>query len=316
MDAERWWWIDSNWRLIADEGHGIGRRPWSVFRASAPPHDDYWDRGTRAAHVDATLELVRLSAHMGWARKIGSRNPAYLFVGEDAEIPPGQLMNGEQPLMGRGDNIEIGVLELQTDVGPFRDEQATIYEDAAAAEGVPVAMIDDRHNSANPVQVLGLGVKKRNKQIVHFVHAETENMANAAELLRVNGHPGGIEAGLVLEQARIKFGELTYADHPRERVQTTRERMKLGETDPYEHYMRENPGTTPQQAREEVDEHVAASADFWATLAARNMPADMAAQSLAEAQGQRGGRMAQNDDSQPGGVNDDGRDDERAAASA
>lgn len=311
VDSERWWWLDQGWEIIADEEHGVGARPWAQFRVAAPPEDDYWDRGRGQNVIDGTIEVARLSAHMGWARKINSKPTPYLFVDEDAELPGGQVLNGEEPLYVRGNSVKFGVAPTVVDPADFEQEMRSIVEDVCESQGVPSTVVDfepgSTSDAANVFAFAGPRthaqlVKVRNDQIKHLTEGEEELAKATAAELRRTGHPGAISEESA-ELIRVRFADLSFADHPKAQIETALKEMELGHTDPYAAYLRRHPGITAAEAREAVDGHVDARAVYIETLTSRNltMGAKGDAQTLAQMQGARGGRMAANDNTNPDG---------------
>lgn len=308
VDGERWWWLSDAFEVLAEEEHAMGPRPWGEFRCAQPPADDYWDRGRGAQLVDATLELGRLSAHMAWARKHQSKKAAYLVVGTDDKLPPGQMLNGEDPLFIRGDGVNIGALDLIVPVKDFDDEMRLIARDAAEAIGVPYHDSDSDPGPTSPRDQAQL-VKVRNAQIKYLTLGE-ERLAKsaAAELVRVN-HPGALDPEAVAEGFRIEFAPLTFADHPLARVETAKAEGSMGWTSEFRAYAREHQ-ITLEQAREEVLENLEDRAEFLELLTKRNLPADgNDGATLPERQGQIGGRMSaeMNDPANPSPSDEDQR---------
>lgn len=291
VDGERWWWLTEAFEVVADEEHAMGPRPWGEFRTAQPPEDDYWDRGRGQQLVDATLEIARISAHMAWARKHQSKMAAYLVVGSDDKLPPGQMLNGEDPLFVRGDSVTIGALNLIVPVKDFEDEMRLIARDAAEAVGAPYHDSDSDPGPTSPRDQAQL-VKARNAQIKYLKLGEEQVARSAAaELTRVS-HPGALDPEVVAERFRIDYAPLTFADHPLARVETAKAEGSVGWTSEFRSYAREHQ-VTLEQAREEVMAHLEQRAEFLDLVTTRNLPADgNDGATLPERQGQIGGRMS------------------------
>lgn len=290
VDGERWWWIDERWELVpgGDEPHAMGQRPWAEFRCAAPPEDDYWDRGRGQILVDATLEIGRLSAHLGWARKIHSKNAAYIIVGAEDDLPPGQTLNGEDMLFARGDGIRVGTLDMIVPVKDFEDEIAQISRDVAEAIGVPYSEAS-RSQELDQAQLS----KVRDGHIKWLrVGEEQAARSAAAELVRT-GHPGAVDPGTVGTAFNVDYAPLTYAESPKARVETAQAEMSVGRTSEFRFYQREHQ-VTLEQAREAVMQNLADRAEFMQVVTTRNLPlnAENDGASIPELQGQIGGRTA------------------------
>ena len=298
VDAERWWWISDRWELVLDEPHAMGPRPWAEFRTASPPEHDYWDRGRGQSLVDGTLESARIHAHMTWARKHQSKAAAYIIVGSQDELPPGQMINGEDPLFIRGDNVTIGKLDMILPVKEFTEELSAIARDIAEAIGVPYSVTETDPGAASPRDQAQL-VKVRDAQIKWLKVGETQlATSTAAELARV-GHPGAYDPAEVAERFRISFAPLTFADHPLAKVDTAKAEMSIGATSEYGYYARSH-GITLEEARDEVLEHLEQRAEFLDLVTKRNLPGDgNDGATLPERQGQVGGRTAAENNDQP-----------------
>ena len=291
VDGERWWWLTDGFEVLADEEHAMGPRPWAEFRCSQPPEDDYWDRGRGQHLIDATLEIARISAHMAWARKIQSKNAAYIIVGSEDKLPPGQMLNGEDPLFIRGEGVTIGTLGMIVPVKDFEDEMRSIARDAAEAIGVPYDDADTDPGPTSPRDQAQL-VKVRNAQIKYLrVGEEQAAKSAAAELTRV-AHAGALDPDTVAEGFRIDFAPLSFADHPLAKVEAAKAEFSIGLNSEFRHYAREHQ-TTLEQARDEVLENLEQRSEFLELLTKRNLPADgNDGATVPEVQGQIGGRMS------------------------
>jgi hypothetical protein len=318
IDGEQWWWLSDSWELIASEPHGMGPRPWAEFRTKSPPQDDYWDRGEGQSLVDGTLELGRISAHMAWARKIHSKNAAFVVVGSTDELPPGQVLNGEDMLFARGDNIQLGTLDMILPVGDFRDEINEVIEDVSEHEGVPMSIVAMDAGSGGKYEITPAAyealAKVRNRQIKHLEMAELRLARSASAELRRVGQPDSVSDEAIRDGFRVRYARLTYADHPSQRVATAKEQFRVGASDPYEFYQDENPGLTRAEAKTEVDAHVEAWAEFNDVVASRNisLSGDGGLSTLPEKQGMIGGLTRAANESPPDGVSSDESRDPRA----
>ena len=298
VDHQQWWWLTKDWQLIASEVHGLGRRPWAEFRVAEPPGDDYWDRGRRQSIADSTVELGRIEAHKGWARKGQSKKAPYMFVGQEDKVPANQTLNGEDLLYARTDTATIGVLDTVLSVEEFVAEIDDIIDDVAQSEGVPPSVVDWRASDVDRAVEHAALVKVRTKQTKHLRVGELELAMLTGQLLLQVGHPAGLPAAAIEREFRIEYAQLTFADLPGQRVDTAKALMGLGGTTPYQFFQQEHPELTAEAARTEVDQNLEEIAEFWEFYSSRNLPADAATQiqtsiqSLPQAQGAVGGPAA------------------------
>lgn len=300
VDTERWWWLSNDWKVIREEVHGLGLRPWAEFRVAARGVGDYWARGLGHDLVDATLESGRIGAHMAWTRKNNSQKLLVWSKNDsDSEIPPGQSADATKGVVV----TNVGVTLYDTEVSPdaFQSELDGILEDVAESYGLPLAVLDKSATGKSmgggegerTVYLHEALVKLRNRQVKHLGHAEAHLATVTAALLRTNGRaapdPKQVEA-----EFRIRFAPANYADHPKAQVETAQAQMELGATDPFEFYQSLHPELTYDEAKAEVLEHLEERAEFLDILTKRNMSSNPSEDSdtLAQLQGRIGGRMS------------------------
>lgn len=291
IDAERWWWLNDRWEVVAEEEHSMGMVPWVPFRFSTPPEDDYWDAYNGSELVEATLDVARIAAQLAWTRKGHASDILYLFLKDkDAEVPPNQTVNAEAPLMGRGD-AEFGRVENIVGVDEFLKEIADIVDDVSDSYGLPSSMIDG--DGVPDARAHAQLVKVRNGQIKHHEHSEIELAVRVVALLRQAGRMT-LSDEQVREMFKVRFAPLSFADHPKTQVETSQALSSLGADDPYQFYMQLHPELTFEEARLEVLQHVANRAEFHDLVTSRNLPLEARddALTLPQLQGQVGGKMA------------------------
>lgn len=285
VDAERWWWLDKDWQIVAEEEHGLGQVPWVEWRWRPRPRGDYWDRGQGSELQDGTLEIGRIWAHTKWVRKHNSKKLAHIHAGENVAIPEGQNASANQPMFTRGEGeAEITVHDLIVPVGEFIAEMRELTESVLESYGLPVNLVDfstaSTQDAANAFTPAGVNKQAaldrvRSKSIASFDASEGKLAIRIAALLRSVGRLSLTEEQ-VRESFRCRYAQLTWADHPKERMGTAKAQMELGQTDPYELYCAENPGVTYAEAVEYVDAHVEARAKFYQHYVQSGLPLDPA----------------------------------------
>jgi hypothetical protein len=304
VDAERWWWLDDQGEVIDEEEHQIGMRPWAEFRVAPRKPGDYWARNVGRNLVDATLNVGRISAHMDWIRRTAARKTSAMFVGENDEIPPGQVLQGEAPVIVRGDGSSFQVYDTIVSPAEFLADIAAIFEDVAEHYGLPVTAIDPSQGStSDAANVFGPAgprvherlVKLRNSQTQQLGHGETQLAIRTAALLTANGRLN-VKADQARDGFRLRWAPATYADTPKAQAEAAGALMSngLASTDPVAFHQSQNPGMTFEEAREDVLRHIEVSAEIHDIQASRNLPSDPAklGETLPQMQGRIGGQMA------------------------
>lgn len=265
VDSERWWWISDRFEVLHEEEHGMGMCPWVAIRWQDAPEMDYWDRGSGQDLLDGTLEIGRVYAHARWVRKNWSKKLLTLHTGENVSIPENQNLGANQPVTFEGSGVaELTVHDVSVPIEGFTQEMAEITSSVLEQYGLTV---EDRSAKSEAL------VKIRAQQIKHFERAELELAVRAAAILRANGALS-LTADQVRDSFRVLFAAPRDADHPKDRMETAKAKMALGQTDPYELYVQEHPGTTREEARDYVLEHVRARAEFYETWVENNMSLD------------------------------------------
>lgn len=292
VDSERWWWISDTFEVLHEEEHGMGMRPWVEFRFQDPPELDYWDRGAGQDLFDGTLEIGRVYAHARWVRKNWSKKLLTIHAGENVNVPEGQNIGANQPVMSRGSGaMDFQIHDVSVPIKDFEDEMAVITASVLEQYGLTT---EDRSAKSEAL------VKIRAQQIKHFERAELELAVRATAILKANGALS-LTPDQVRDSFRVLFAAPRDADHAKDRMETAKAKMALGQTDPYEVYVQEHPGTTREEARDYVREHVTARAEFFQVWTEHNMPLDPAddLKTMAEFNGKLGGLMSGESRAQP-----------------
>lgn len=303
VDSERWWWIAKDWTIKHEEPHHMGMRPWVALRWQEPPEDDYWDRGAGQDLLDATLELGRVYAHARWVRKNWAKKLTTLHTGNTVHIPENQNLGANQPVKFEGSGQALlQVHDTIVGMSEFQAEMREIVESICEAYGLPSNLIDfatrsteDAANAFGPAKVNGHDalVKIRDQQIKHFDAAEVELAVRGGAVLRAHGELA-LSEEQIREAFRCRFGALTFADHPKARVETLQAKMAVAHANPYDEYMLENPSVTLEEAMEEVDRNVELRARLYRKFVTENVPMDPSndLKTAAQLNGQIGGQQS------------------------
>lgn len=297
VDAERWWWIDKDWRVLIDEEHFLGMRPWVPIRWQEPPEADYWDQGHAEDLYQGTLELARVYAHARWIRKHWAKKLTTVHTGDNVNTPANQNMSANDPVVFEGSGqVSIEVHDMEVSMEHFQAEMREIVESVLEQYGLPAEVVDFDASKPSPDRLIKHDAlaKIRDQQVKQFERFELELALRANAILRRHGRTAITDEQLQ-DGFRVRFARMTFADHPKDRMATYHEQLKLGLTNPYEIFMLENPGTTFDEALEEVDENVELRAKFYEQWIANNMNLDPAddLRTAAQLNGKVGGQSKQ-----------------------
>lgn len=314
VDSERWWWLDKQWKVIADEEHGIGMRPWAEFRVAPRKPGDYWARSVGRNLVDATLDVGRIAAQMAWTRRTAGRKQVVIGEGENSPIIPGQVLGGELPAYVPHD-ATFDVKDTIVSPDDFLKDIAAVFEDVAESYGLPAGAIDPSQGSmsdaGNGPRIHERLVKSRLSQTKHLGLGETQLAIRTSALLTKNGR-----LSVTAEQARASFrlrwAPASYADTPKAQAEAAVAFMSngLASSDSVAFHQLQNPGLTFEEALEEVLHHIETQAKINDIQASRNLPSDASkrGETLPQVQGRIGGQASAAKRS-----SDDEQDDEEKA---
>lgn len=300
VDSERFWWLDKDFKVVADELHGMGRRPWVTWRFEDAKHADYWNVGSGQALYDATLKLARVAAHYSWVRLGNAKKMTHIHLGQNVEAPESQSLQTNAPVVTRGDGASaINVHDTIVSPDTFLAEMREIAETALEEYGLPVTTVDfsQRSNDDAPNAYGPAGVRQhdalakvRAKQVKQFEHSEQELATRIAVLLRKLGR-FNVDEKTVRSAFRVQFAPLSFADTPKAKIEAAMLQIELGQTNVYEVYQADNPGMTEDEAREAVLHNVEVRAEHLKHLIEHNVSIDPAAdgKTVAQLNGMIGG---------------------------
>lgn len=298
VDSEQWWWIRSDWTLAHDEEHGLGMRPWVPWRWQDPPCGDYWDRGAGQDLFDGTMELGRIYAHTRYIRKHWSKKLTTLHVGAEVHVPENQNLGSMQPAVAEGDGTyDVQVHDTIVGMTEFIAEMREITESVAEAYGFPPSLVDFSNTATDGSGKIGAHealVKLRDKQIKQFDTAEMELAVRIGALL--SRHRGTrLTEQQIRDAFRCRHAPMTFADHPKAKVEALQAQMSVAAMGPVEFYMLENPSvTSEEEAREALERNAEDRAWLNGLFVKYNLPANPAddLKTVAQLNGQVGGQRS------------------------
>jgi hypothetical protein len=312
VDNERYWYLDKNYEVVDqfDHGYTLGgkpMKPWTEWRV-APRLDteDYWQRGHGRQLVDATLAVGVTAARMSYTRKNGSAKQSVLEAPQiDKDIPPGQVLSPEHPLMLR--KGVFSVHDLVVGVEDFIAEMDDEWEAVAEAYGVHRGVVD-KSKSTDPYADHTAVARVRDQMIPHLRRADLETSIKTAVVMRADGHPltGKLPPERVKRAISVSFQELSFQSNPKDRWDSYTKELSLGLTDHVALRQREHPEEDAATAEAAVLASIKKRNKFSNLLAQHNLPGDASQDSnnLAQLQGRLGGMARPN----PDGNDDDRRD--------
>lgn len=303
VDSMAWHFLDAKGHLLASYEHGIGVPPIATCRIRPQPPGDYWDRYRGRRMVDATLDVSRIVATMGYVRKDQNKKLMTMFADRiDESVPSGQALQTEHPIVADSAPADVSftVHDLVTPPSGFLDEINFHLENLADSFGVPMFVLDpstqnrpgtEMERASSSFAALS---ELRDQQVEMLREFEHELAYKTALVAQRFGHPAAVSPEVVRESYDIRFAPLTFLSHPRERMSYYKDAISLGLMDQAYAYQNEHPELTIEQAEARVMEHAERRAMLNEFQAARNLPSDAALDggSLAQRQGATGGRPA------------------------
>jgi hypothetical protein len=315
VDNERFWYLDKNWTVVDEFAHGYtlnGKpmQPWTEWRV-APRLDteDYWQRGHGRQLVDATLAVGVTAARMSYVRKNGSAKQSVLSAPQiDKDVPPGQVLSPERPLMFRQGVFEVH--DLTVSVDDFIAEMDDEWEAIAEAYGVHRGVVD-KSKSTDPFADHTAIARVRDQMIPHLRRADLETSRKTAVVMRADGHPltGKLPPERVRKALTVEFQAMSFQANPTDRWDSYVGELSLGLTDHVALRQREHPEESADVAEAAVLASIEKRNKFSNLLAQHNLPADASQDSnnLAQLQGRLGGMARPN----PDGNDEDDRAEQR-----
>ena len=309
VDNERFVYMDPDWKIVDEFRHGYllngqPMQPWTPWRVRTRlDSEDYWQRGEGRQLVEATLSVGVIAARMAYTRKNNSSKLTTLTAENlKTDVPPGQKMSPERPLMLK--QAEFQVHNLVVEVGPFQDEIDSETEDIAEAYSVHSGVID-RSKSVDSWADHTAVARVRDKMIPHVLASDIETSIKTAVILRADGHSAGavLDPVKVAKSISVKFQALSFQANPKDRWDSYTKEGSLGLADLVTWRMREHPEEDETTATANSWKVLKRRAEFQGFMAERNITADAGqdGENLAQRQGRVGGSATPNLD----------RDDER-----
>jgi hypothetical protein len=316
VDREWWWWLSKDWQVLGREPtNSLGLTPWAEFRVAPRQPGDYWNRGAGRNLVDGSLQVGLVSAQMEWVRRTHANKMITLALGQNDETPPGQVMQGEAPVITRGDNTRFTVHDTIVSVDEFEKHIASIVADIAEAYGLPATEIDpapastsDAANVFGPAgpRVFERITKLRTSMLTHLRRAETRLAITTGAVLSETGRLRGATPQQIKKAFKVSWLPPTFADTPKSQIDTANAGIDIGTTNAVAFYQQQNPGTTFAEAEAAVMRNFEIRAKLNDFQASRNLPRDPRddAKTLAQLQGRIGGQRSaetrSSDDDQSG----------------
>lgn len=313
VDNERYWHLDQAGQIVNEFEHryrdieGEPMQPWVQWRTRGRLDSlDYWDRGRGRQIIDTTLEVGVVDAAMRAVRQANNSKLSTLQADNVKDnIPPGQQVSPEIPMVGR--DFEFEVHDLIVPVKEFLEHMNSAMEEIAEAHGVHRGVID-KSASTDAFSDHVAVARQRNKQLPFLRKADIATQVKTAIIMKAEGHRASprLPPRRVARSVVLDYPELTFAQRPKERLEVQQLRLSMGLTDPVQVYMAEHPGTDAEEARRQLDKSAELRNELIHLQTVRNMPADAArdSETLAQQQGRQGGQTSHNTSHQD-------RDDER-----
>lgn len=264
LDDQAFHYFDSRGRRVAAPVvHGAGIFPGTVWRASEPDDDDWWDSHRGSGLVDATIEVAHLAARMDWVRHGQDRYREYAISAEMSTVP-NQVAGAEGPqeVPLAPNAFRADALNINTSIDNHLAHIKAYLHQAAESIGVPSVLVDFDMGATNYSNVTGLATahqhealgELRASYIEFYREAEEDSAWKTALVLRGMGHPSArlLAPDMVKESFAITYPELTFVQEPLARATVSEKRIQLGLSSTIREYHAAHPELTFDQAREQV----------------------------------------------------------------
>ena len=231
--------------------HGLGRMPWSLL-ALEPPPGEMVDLNTGedlvAAHLSVWFQNVCLLKESKSATKIP------IISGDVSSVARAQAADTEVPIEVP-DGTTIGSVDMAMDLTLFSSTADHILERVAANYGIPPSVLHQQGaTSGYEIELRLVGIRERRlEQEIPFREFEREFVEIQATVLaqdmpELSFSPDGFS---------INFGDTQMPRHPTEALQIFERERQLGLTDTVDELMRRDPDLTADQAKAQLEEHIA-----------------------------------------------------------
>lgn len=172
VDAHGWHYLDADGDVVESIGVELGRCPAVEFRLAPHHRGDYW--GAKRGHklVEATLQISRIAAHMGWVRESLNSKQLTLICESEALAAQGKI-DARRPMHLAAEATEAKAVVLDLEVKGFVAEMREHAEPVLESYGLPYTAFDLDSSAGNAgnlpqsggAQLYGRRKKIRNRQL-------------------------------------------------------------------------------------------------------------------------------------------------------
>ncbi|MEM6988908.1 MAG: hypothetical protein AAF721_00380 [Myxococcota bacterium] len=298
--AYHWFVTDhSGIRRVRTVPHNAGEFPGVVLRA-VEDDEDPWASAHGEAVLDHTLEAACIQARMDWVRHNQDRKQTHAVSDALKQIPR-QVAGAEGPLEipVLPDRFRYQVDDLSIPIEEFVAHIVYHGRMGAMSRDVPPDMIDFREGT-DGIEMFVAGQQHervaalRDDDLVWYMRGEPKLARKTALVLRGANHPDAkfLNPSTIAERFEIEFGDLSFVDHPENRLRVLEKELDLGLTSTYRAYAKFH-DVPFEKAREEVLAMANEEAELNDLYVRRNLPrrASERGNTIAQVQGREGGLM-------------------------
>jgi len=250
-DAETWFKLDKNWRMVPNsrKPHGLGRLP-VILAQRDPPEDDLIDTTSGADILSAHRTLALLNVMLLKHQKSGTKM-AYA-TGDTSNVPREQPMDPEG-MLELGEGVSLGTLDLGADPKSYIDVGRAVIKQAAANHGIPESVFDLSYQATSgfEIELKRVTLKElREEQIIDYRPLERDVADLQSRVM------SGRALTFTTDGWAIEFGDVASPQEPLAKLQYFEKLEKLGLANRVEMYLHMNPEATQKQAEAAIKKNM------------------------------------------------------------
>ncbi len=225
-----------------------------VFIHATYRSKEFWDSTTGRDLTDSTIGIGKMRTLSNYSWKMGSfKQPA---ITGNMTKPPPMVRDEAEPLIARGDNVSIQLMDLQFDSRQRREWMESDTLNAAASRGISPERLKKSasHQTAAAARIADRGlVERRLKTAPIMEQAEREYYRKVAIVSEAHGVSTRLD-----REARLNvvYAPFEYAGDPGAEGANLAAAFATGVDSAVQYVMRRNPTMTADEAKSSVIEAV------------------------------------------------------------
>jgi len=250
-DAETWFYLDADWRMVPNsrKPHGRGRIP-VILAQREPPDGALLDSTSGEDIISAHRALALLNVLLLKHQKSGTRVP--YATGDTSNVARDQPMDDEH-LIELGEGVALGSLDLGADPENYIKAGRAIIKQAAANHGIPESVFDLSYQATSgfEIELKRVGLKElREEQILDYRPLERDLADLQSRVM------AGRPLAFNVDGWAIDFGDVAQPQAPLDRLSYWDKLEQLGLANRVEMYLTMNPELQLDEARAAVERNM------------------------------------------------------------